>query len=111
MSLAATAIGVYDIFKAGRVEISDVLLLFIYLEIWAMIVIEATTRRLPVNFIIYIAITVLTRHLVGVAGDKSTSDIGLLVDAGAILVLAVAAVLLELRFFRSWQRPTAADPQ
>jgi phosphate starvation-inducible membrane PsiE len=111
MSLAATAIGVYDILKGGRVEISDVLLLFIYLEIWAMIVIEATTRRLPVNFIIYIAITVLTRHLVGVAGDKSTSDTGLLVDAGAILVLAVAAVLLELRFFRSWQRPTAADPQ
>jgi phosphate starvation-inducible membrane PsiE len=111
MTLVATAIGVYDILKAGRVEISDVLLLFIYLEIWAMIVIEATTRRLPVNFIVYIAITVLTRHLVGVAGDKSTSDIGLLVDAGAILVLAMAAVLLELRFFRSWQRPTAADPQ
>lgn len=101
MTLVATAIGIVDIIKAGKVTISDVLLLFIYLEIWAMIVIEATTRRLPVNFIIYIAITVLTRHLVGVAGDKSTSDIGLLIDAGAILVLALAAVLLELRFVRS----------
>jgi protein PsiE len=110
VTLIATTIGVYDILKTGRVGISDVLLLFIYLEIWAMIVVEATTRRLPVNIIIYIAITVLTRHLVGVAGDKSTSDIGLLVDAGAILVLAVAAVLLELRFFRAWQRPAAADP-
>lgn len=61
-----------------------------------MIAIEATTKRLPVNLNIYIAITVLTRHLVGVAGDKSTTDIGLLVDAGAILILAVAAVLLEI---------------
>lgn len=111
MTLVATAIGVVDIIKAGKVTISDVLLLFIYLEIWAMIVVEATTRRLPVNFIIYIAITVLTRHLVGVAGDKSTSDIGLLIDAGAILVLALAAVLLELRFFQSWRSKPVAEPK
>ncbi|HRD77065.1 MAG TPA: phosphate-starvation-inducible PsiE family protein [Hyphomicrobiaceae bacterium] len=104
MTLVATVAGLIDIARAGKVTISDVLLMFIYLEIWAMIVIEATTRRLPVNFIIYIAITVLTRHLVGVAGDKSTSDIGLLIDAGAILVLAPAAVLLELRFFGRQQR-------
>ena len=97
MTLVAAAIGFLDVVKAGRVTIADVLLLFIYLEIWAMIVVEATTRRLPVNFIIYIAITVLTRHLVGVAGDKATSDIGLLIDAGAILVLVIAVVLLELR--------------
>ena len=100
MTLVAAAIGVFDIAKAGRVTISDVLLMFIYLEIWAMIVIEATTRRLPVNFIIYIAMTVLTRHLVGVAGDKSTTDLGLLVDAGAILILAVAALLLEIKTTR-----------
>ena len=99
MTLVAAAIGFLDVVKAGRVTIADVLLLFIYLEIWAMIVVEATTRRLPVNFIIYIAITVLTRHLVGVAGDKATSDIGLLIDASAILVLVVAAVLLEFRHF------------
>jgi phosphate starvation-inducible membrane PsiE len=100
LTLVASLIGIVDIIKAGRVTISDVLLMFIYLEIWAMIVIEATTRRLPVNFIIYIAITVLTRHLVGVAGDKSSSEIGLLTDASAILILALAAVLLELKFFR-----------
>lgn len=97
MTMIATLLGFANIIKTGRVTISDVLLMFIYLEIWAMIVIEATTRRLPINFIIYIAITVLTRHLVGVASDKSTSDIGLLVDAGAIFVLALAAVLLEVK--------------
>jgi phosphate starvation-inducible membrane PsiE len=101
LTLVAAAVGVADIAKAGRVTISDVLLMFIYLEIWAMIVIEATTRRLPVNFIIYIAITVLTRHLVGVAGDKSTTDLGLLVDAGAILILAIAALLLEIKTSKS----------
>lgn len=100
LTLVAAAFGLADIITSGRVTISDVLLIFIYMEIWAMIVVEATTRRLPVNFIIYIAITVLTRHLVGVAGDKTGSDIGLLIDAGAILILALAAVLLELKWFR-----------
>jgi phosphate starvation-inducible membrane PsiE len=110
MTLIATVIGVLDIARAGRVTISDVLLMFIYLEIWAMIVIEATTRRLPVNFIIFIAITVLTRHLVGVAGDKSSSDIGLLIDAGSILVLALAAVLLNLRLTAPSSEP-ASEPR
>jgi phosphate starvation-inducible membrane PsiE len=92
----ATIASVVDILRAGKATISDVLLMFIYLEIWMRIAIEATTGRFACYLIIYIAITVLTRHLVGVAGDKSTTDIGLLVDAGAILILAVAAVLLEI---------------
>lgn len=95
LTLVATAVGILDIARAGKVAISDVLLMFIYLEIWAMIAVEVTYRTLPVKFIIYVAITVLTRHLVGVAGDKATTDIGLLVDAGAILILAVAALLIE----------------
>ncbi len=97
LTLIASVFALIDIAKAGRATIYDVLLIFIYMEIWAMIVIEATTRHLPIHFIIYIGITALTRHLVGVAGDKSQSDIGLLIDAGAILVLALAAVLLELK--------------
>jgi protein PsiE len=101
MTLVATAVGILDIMRTGRVTVPDVLLMFIYLEIWAMISIEATTRKLPVNFIIYIAITVLTRHLVGVAGDKTATDTGLLVDAGAILVLAVAAFMIERPLYQS----------
>ncbi len=104
MTLAATAMAVADIVKSARVTIADVLLLFIYLEIFAMIFVEATTRRLPVNFIIYIAITALTRHLVGVAGDKSTSDVGLLIDSAAILVLVIAAVLLDWKRFVSAEK-------
>jgi phosphate starvation-inducible membrane PsiE len=107
MTLVATAMSVADIVKSGRVTIADVLLLFIYLEISAMIFVEATTRRLPVNFIIYIAITALTRHLVGVAGDKTTSDLGLLIDAAAILVLVIAAVLLDWKLFMSTEKTRA----
>ena len=109
MTLVATGIGILDIARTGRVTVSDVLLMFIYLEIWAMISIEATSRRLPVNFIIYIAITVITRHLVGVAGDKTTTDTGLLFDAGAILILAISVLLIELLNHRVFKSPPEAQ--
>lgn len=49
---------------AGHATLEDILLLFIYLELGAMIGIYFKTRRLPVQFLIYIAITALSRHLV-----------------------------------------------
>lgn len=48
----------------GHAELKDILLLFIYLELGAMIGIYFKTNRLPVQFLIFIAITALSRHLV-----------------------------------------------
>ncbi len=48
----------------GFAELKDILLLFIYLELGAMIGIYFKTHRLPLQFLIFIAITALSRHLV-----------------------------------------------
>jgi protein PsiE len=53
-----------DIIKTGYASLEDILLLFIYLELGSMVGIYFKTRRLPVQFLIYIAITALSRHLV-----------------------------------------------
>jgi len=50
--------------EKGHAELKDILLLFIYLELGAMIGIYFKTHRLPVQFLIFIAITALSRHLV-----------------------------------------------
>jgi phosphate starvation-inducible membrane PsiE len=50
--------------EKGYAELKDILLLFIYLELGAMIGIYFKTHRLPVQFLIFIAITALSRHLV-----------------------------------------------
>lgn len=42
-------------------SIDDILLLFIYLELGAMVGIYFKTNHMPVRFLIYIAITALTR--------------------------------------------------
>ena len=50
--------------EKGYAALKDILLLFIYLELGAMIGIYFKTHRLPVQFLIFIAITALSRHLV-----------------------------------------------
>jgi len=53
-----------DMIRTGHANLEDILLLFIYLELGAMVGIYFKTHRLPVQFLIYIAITALSRHLV-----------------------------------------------
>src|SRR5712664_3144620 len=83
-------------FAKGRAELSDILLLFIYLEIGAMVGVYFKTSELPVRYLIYIAITALGRVLIEIVGAEHRTGNDLLIVAGAILVLSFA--LLVLRF-------------
>src|SRR5690625_97348 len=53
-----------DVFEQGRASVDDILLLFIYLELGAMVGIYFKTNHMPVRFLIYVAITALTRLLI-----------------------------------------------
>ncbi|MEN8213406.1 MAG: phosphate-starvation-inducible PsiE family protein [Pseudomonadota bacterium] len=84
------------IMQSGHASLKDILLLFIYLELGAMIGIYFKTHRLPVQFLIYIAITALSRHLV-IDVQKVTDNFHLLLllsIVAAILVLSFAALVL-----------------
>jgi protein PsiE len=104
--LALFAIGASTVWSAmaaffgmvskGRAELSDILLLFIYLEIGAMVGIYFKTTRLPVRYLIYIAMTALGRVLIEIGGAEHKTGEDLLIVAGAILVLSFA--VLALRF-------------
>jgi phosphate starvation-inducible membrane PsiE len=72
-----TAVHAYsEMMLAGRAGLDDILLLFIYLELGAIVGIYFKTERLPVLFLLYVAITAITRFLAG---------------AGSILVLTLGA--------------------
>src|SRR5260221_13573340 len=77
---------------AGKsdVSIKDILLLFICLELGAMVGIYFKTNHMPVRFLIYVAITALTRLLIGDIQSHHTPDWGIVMVAGAILLLAFA---------------------
>ena len=77
---------------AGHASLHDILLLFVYLEMGAMVGIYFKTDELPVEFLLYIAITVITRSLVEV---EELDDVRVLVVTGSVLVLSLAVVLLR----------------
>ena len=79
--------------QQGHAKLHDILLLFIYVEIGAMVGIYFKTHRLPVRFLIYVAITALTRMLTIDIKDLTNEQI--LTVTGAIFVLAVAALAVE----------------
>lgn len=91
--LWSTSASVIDILHKGTPSLDDLLLFFIYLEILAMIGIYFQTKRMPVRFLIYIAITAITRVLV--VDVKTMSNATIITYAGAITVLAVAILIIK----------------
>lgn len=79
----------------GYADVADILLLFIYLEIGAMIGIYFKTTRLPVRYLIYIAITALARILVEIVGAEHKTGYDLLIITGSILLLSFAVLILR----------------
>jgi hypothetical protein len=62
--------------REGHIKIDDILLLFIYLELGAMVGIYFKTNHMPVRFLIYVAITALTRLLISNVSHHNPPDMG-----------------------------------
>jgi phosphate starvation-inducible membrane PsiE len=90
---------------AGRASIDDILLLFIYLELGAMVGIYFKTNHMPVRFLIYVGITALTRLLVGDIAAHHQLDWGIVVVPAAILLLALASLVVR---YGSHRYPSAS---
>ena len=65
----ASIIELYHVLDLGKPGIENVLTLFIYLELGAMVGVYFTTNPLPIRFITYISITAMPRHLIGLLTD------------------------------------------
>ena len=92
-SAAATFVGMVT---QGRARLEDILLLFIYLEIGAMVGIYFKTTHLPVRYLIYIAITALGRVLIEVVGAEHRTGTDLAGGGGrdpAVVVRRAGAAL------------------
>jgi len=82
-----------DIMQQTHAGLDDILLLFIYLELGAMIGIYFKTHRLPVRFLIYIAITALTRLLA--IDIKTLPNETIITLTIAIFILTLAELVLR----------------
>lgn len=92
--------------RNGYAALKDILLLFIYLELGAMIGIYFKTHRLPVQFLIFIAITALSRHLViDVQQVSDTFHLYLLLSISGAIVLLSGALFILTFAAKKYGRP------
>jgi protein PsiE len=94
ITLATLVAGVFEVntmVSAGTVTLADLLLLFLYLEILAMVGVYFQSGQLPVRFPIYIAIVALARYLVL---DMKSLDVWRMLGVTASMLLLAFAVLV-----------------
>ena len=91
----ASALYIYEMFLAQSITLPDLFMLFIYAEIIGMVGAFYSTNRIPVTLPIIIAITALCRLIV--MQSKEMDALVVLGEAGAILGLSVAAIVMSFK--------------
>ncbi|OFA32871.1 phosphate-starvation-inducible E [Glaciecola punicea] len=92
LTLGGVGFEIQTIFKARTIILADILLMFLYLEVIAMVAVFYSDRNSVFVYPIFIAITALARLIILQGKDMDPQNI--LYEAVAILVLAIAIVVL-----------------
>jgi len=92
-TIIAVGIEISSMVAAMTVTLADLLLLFIYLEVLAMVAIYLDSGKLPVRMPLYIAIVALARYMI--LDMKSLDTWRMVGVAGAALLIALAILLIR----------------
>lgn len=93
-TVIAMGFEIVSMVKVMEVSLADLLLLFIYLEVLAMVGIYLKSGKLPVRMPLYIAIVAVARYMI--LEMKNLDTLRVLGLAGTVLILAVA--ILAIRY-------------
>lgn len=95
---ALTVIGagkeMYVIFAKRDVGLQDLLLMFLYVEVLGMVGAYYDSKQIPITLPIFIAITALARIAIL---QKEQEPLNLIYESSAILILALASVVVNVR--------------
>ena len=89
---------VYSMIAVMNVALADLLMLFIYLEVLAMVAMYLEMGKLPIRIPLYIAIVALARYLI--PDMKEMDSLRLLGVAGTALLLAVCVFVIRYGHYR-----------
>ena len=95
LTIIATFQELLAIFDARKVELADLLLLFLYTEVLGMVGAFYKSKKIPITLPLFIAMTALARLII--LQGKEMEAITLLYEAGAILILALACLAIRFR--------------
>ena len=94
-TIIAVGIEIYTMFVNKSVTLADLLLMFLYLEVLAMVRVFWNQQSISITLPLLIAITALARFII--LQGKEMDPTALVYEAVAILLIAGAIVVLRLR--------------
>ena len=90
------SIEVFNMISIKKVELADLLLLFIYVEVMGMIRVYLLQEEIRITYPLIIAITAISRLIILQKKDLDPSI--LIYESLAIFILALAIIVLRLRY-------------
>ena len=90
------SIEVFKMINLKKVELADLLLLFIYVEVMGMIRVYLLNEEIRITYPLIIAITAISRLIILQKKDLDPSI--LIYESVAILIIAIAIIVLRLRY-------------
>ena len=94
-TVIAVGIEMYKMFENRSVTLADLLLMFLYLEVLAMVRVFWNQQSISITLPLLIAITALARFII--LQGKEMDPSALVYESGAILLIAIAIVVMRLR--------------
>tara|TARA_B100001057_G_C22707651_1_gene894402 strand:+ start:236 stop:619 length:384 start_codon:yes stop_codon:yes gene_type:complete len=94
-TVIAFGIEIYQMITVQKVKLADLLLLFLYLEVLAMVRVFWESQSIQITLPLFIAITALATFII--LQGKSINPEVLLYEAGAIVLIAIAILVLRFR--------------
>ncbi len=102
-AVVASAQAVWHMIQDHHVSLTDLLLLFIYLEVFAMVGVYWQSGRLPVRLFIYISIVALSRYII--LDMKAMDNWRILAISGSILILTLSVLVIRYGHVRFPYKP------
>ena len=84
---------IYSLIDSRRVELQDLLLMFIYAEVLGMLAAFYASHRIPITIPLFIAMTALSRLIILQGKDGNPSI--LIYESGAIILIAGACWIIS----------------
>ena len=94
-TVVAVFLEIYNMYQLKTVTLADLLLMFLYLEVMAMVRVFWEQQSISITLPLLIAITALSRFII--LQGKEMNPSALVYESTDILLIAIAIVVMRLR--------------
>ena len=96
-----------DMVEIRKIQLADLLLLFIYVEVMGMIRVYLLREEIRITYPLIIAITGISRLII--LQKKDLDPAILIYESVAILILAIAIIVLKMRYINFFKEDKSND--